>query len=66
MINDESYQCTDARIAKRNSPIYAFYHKDPEIEFDADGNAKYAKFVCTVCREIKKQGLTGSDKASTG
>ncbi|KAE9396503.1 hypothetical protein BT96DRAFT_749584, partial [Gymnopus androsaceus JB14] len=48
------------------SPIYAFYHKDPEIKFDRNNKPKYAKFACTLCCEIKKQGLTGTDMASTG
>ncbi|KAE9404170.1 hypothetical protein BT96DRAFT_989650 [Gymnopus androsaceus JB14] len=30
------------------------------------GEPKYAEFACTSCRKTIKQGLTGSDAASTG
>ncbi|KAE9400296.1 hypothetical protein BT96DRAFT_772648, partial [Gymnopus androsaceus JB14] len=49
---------------KRTAPIYAFYHPDPKVEFDKD-IAKYAVFACRNCRSTQKQGLTGTDAAST-
>ncbi|KAE9385363.1 hypothetical protein BT96DRAFT_751949, partial [Gymnopus androsaceus JB14] len=49
---------------KQTAPIYAFYHPNPKVEFDKD-IAKYAVFACRNCCSTQKQGLMGTDAAST-
>ncbi|KAE9393113.1 hypothetical protein BT96DRAFT_747958, partial [Gymnopus androsaceus JB14] len=51
--------------AKQTVPIYAFYHSVPDIEFDQKGSPKYTVYACCNCRSKQKQGLSGTDAAST-
>jgi len=53
-------------VAKRKSNTYAFFGRNPDVEFDADGKAKFIVYHCTICRGSVKQGASGSDAASTG
>ncbi|KAF9040320.1 hypothetical protein BDP27DRAFT_1244652, partial [Rhodocollybia butyracea] len=48
------------------APIYAFFHADPDVNFDSDGTAEYVTFSCAACRTQVRQGLKTTDKASTG
>lgn len=53
-------------VAKRKSHAYSFFARDPDIEFDTSGKAKFIVFNCTICCSVVKQGAQGSDSASTG
>ncbi|KAF9036401.1 hypothetical protein BDP27DRAFT_1528361, partial [Rhodocollybia butyracea] len=48
------------------APIYAFFHADPDVDFDNDGTAEYVTFSCAACRTQVRQGHKTTDKASTG
>lgn len=53
-------------VLKRKSNAYAFFGQTPNVEFDAEGKAKFILYNCTVCQAVVKQGASGSDSASTG
>ncbi|KAJ3764777.1 hypothetical protein FB446DRAFT_615116, partial [Lentinula raphanica] len=48
------------------STVYAFYHAEPEIEFDKSESPVYLVYRCTKCGEKLRQGLKTGDRGSTG
>ncbi|KAJ3748228.1 hypothetical protein EV360DRAFT_2061, partial [Lentinula raphanica] len=48
------------------SPVYAFFHAVPEIEFGQDDKPAYLIYCCTNCAEKIRQGWSTGDRGSTG
>ncbi|KAJ3770659.1 hypothetical protein FB446DRAFT_621962, partial [Lentinula raphanica] len=54
-------------LTKRKSPIYAFFHAEPGMEFSKSNNKPdYLVYQCTNCGEKIRQGMKTGDRGSTG
>ncbi|KAJ3969827.1 hypothetical protein EV361DRAFT_1034799 [Lentinula raphanica] len=52
-------------LAKRKSPVYAFFDAEPQIDYDNTIEPKYLVYRCTKCGEKIRQGLQTGDRGST-
>ncbi|KAJ3964479.1 hypothetical protein EV361DRAFT_761420, partial [Lentinula raphanica] len=48
------------------SPVYAFFHEEPEIEFAKNDKPGYLMYRCIQCGEKIRQGVQTGDQGSTG
>ncbi|KAJ3969897.1 hypothetical protein EV361DRAFT_803017, partial [Lentinula raphanica] len=48
------------------SPVYAFFHAEPDIDFGKSNTPEYLVYRCTQCGEKIRQGLKTGDRGSTG
>ncbi|KAE9394030.1 hypothetical protein BT96DRAFT_943443 [Gymnopus androsaceus JB14] len=62
---ETSWHETGEVVVKHWSSAYSFFGRDPDVEFNADGKAKFVVFNCTLCCVVVKQGASGTDAAST-